>query len=576
MLKKLMSFIKGYKKETLLTPLFVTGEVILEVLIPYVMSDIIDVGIKNGDLKRILIAGAIMVTMAIVSLAFGVLAGRFAAVASVGFSKNIRRNLFYKVQDYSFLNIDKFSTSSLITRLTTDVTNVQNSYMMVLRIIFRAPIMLIAASIIAGTINLGLFCIFLAAIPVLAIGLFLIIKFAFPQFNNMLKKYDALNLKVQENLVGIRVVKAYVREDYETEQFKKASDELRRVEAKAEKLIVLNNPLMMLVMYSSIIALIWLGGIDIIAGGMQTGELFSFITYLSQILMSLMMISFIFVMLVLAKASAKRILEIMDEIPDINDDDADENLKVQKGSISFKNVSFKYGENSHNFVLENINLDIKPGETIGIIGGTGSSKSSLVQLIPRLYDISEGELLVDGHSVKEYKIENLRDSVAMVLQKNVLFSGTIKENLLWGNEKATDREIEHAMKVACAYDFVNSFPKGIETDLGQGGVNVSGGQKQRLCIARALLKNPKIMILDDSTSAVDTATDAKIREGLKNNFKDTTVIIIAQRVASVQDADRIIVMDDGKINAIGTNDELMKSNAIYKEIANSQKKGAEE
>ncbi|NMA66983.1 MAG: ABC transporter ATP-binding protein [Clostridiaceae bacterium] len=573
MFRKLLPCIGKYKKYAILTPIFVVIEVVLEVFIPFLMSKIVDVGIKNSDVEFIIRTGFIMVIMAILALGFGALHGRFAAVASVGFAKGVRKKLFDKIQDFSFSNIDKFTTPSLVTRLTTDVTNTQHSFMMVIRILVRAPIMLISATIISITINPDLSLIFLFAIPLLGFTLYFVASNAFPRFKMMLKAYDKMNASVQENLIAIRTVKAFVREDFENDKFIDAADTVRLAQKKAEKLIVWTMPVMQFVMYACIMAVSWFGGNMIINQRMTSGELLSYITYSTQILVSLMMISFVFVNIVLSRASISRILEIFDEKIDIDDKESNNELTVKNGSIVFDNVSFSYSKDKNNLTLESCNFTVKSGETIGIIGGTGSSKTTLVQLIPRLYDVLEGRILVGGHDVKEYSLKVLRDAVAMVLQKNVLFSGTIKENLKWGNENATDEEIIEACKIAQAYDFIMSFPNGFETELGQGGVNLSGGQKQRLTIARALLKKPKILILDDSTSAVDTETDRKIRHNLKENVSDTTVIIIAQRISSVSDADKIIVLDDGKINAIGTHEELLKTNSIYKEVYESQKKG---
>lgn len=575
MIKKLWSCVGDYKIYAFLSPITIIGEVLLEISIPFVMAKIIDVGVANGDVEYITKMGILMILMALISLSFGALAGKFAAIASTGFAKGIRKKLFDKIQDFSFANVDKFNTASLVTRLTTDVTNLQNSFMMIIRLLVRAPIMLICALFMSIYINAKLSLIFVIAIPFLGISLYLIASKAFPRFQDMLTKYDKMNGSIQENLVGIRVVKAFVRGDYEDNKFKESAAKVRDAQVKAEKLIILNMPIMQFCMYACMIAISWFGGNLIIKGNMQTGELMSFISYVTQILMSLMMISMVFVTLVLSRASLFRIIEVFDEEIDIKDKQ-NAITEVKDGSIIFDNVTFKYNKTSENYALENINLSIKSGETIGIIGGTGSSKSSLVQLIPRLYDVTEGAVLVGGKDVRDYHIESLRDSVAMVLQKNVLFSGTIKENLKWGNKNASDEEIVAACKAANAHDFIMSFPEKYNTDLGQGGVNVSGGQKQRLCIARALLKNPKIIILDDSTSAVDTTTDANIRKALKENLNDTTTIIIAQRISSVCEADKIIIMNDGSISAIGTHEDLLKTNDIYKEIYESQQKGVGE
>lgn len=576
MLKKLLSCVGEYKKYAILTPIVMLGEVAMEVLIPFVMALIVDKGINGSDTGYTIKMGLLMVLMALFSLACGALGGKFAAKAGMGFAKNVRKKLFDKVQDFSFANVDKFSTASLVTRLTTDVTNVQNTFMMIIRMAVRSPFMFIFALIMAISINAKLATVFIIAIPVLIISMALIISKAFPRFEKMLGKYDALNSRVQENLIGIRVVKAFVREKFEGEKFVASADDVRAAQVKAEKIVILGQPIMQISMYACIVAVIYFGGNMVIGGNMLIGQLSSFITYITQILMSLMMLSMIFVMTTISMASMHRIVEIFDEVPDINDDNADPALLPADGSIVFDNVSFSYAKDENNLNLKNIDLNIKSGETIGVIGGTGSAKSTLVQLIPRLYDVTGGKILVGGHDVRDYKIDNLRNEVAMVLQKNVLFSGTIRDNLRWGDENAADEEIIEACKQAQAHDFVMSFPDGYDTDLGQGGVNVSGGQKQRLCIARALLKKPKIVIMDDSTSAVDTATDAKIRRAFKTELADTTTIIIAQRISSVAEADRIIVLDDGNINAFDTHENLLKNNEIYREVYNSQQKGAEE
>ena len=576
MIKKLLSCLGEYKKYAILTPVVMIGEVLMEVSIPLIMAKIVDNGIGRSDINYTVKMGVIIVAMAVLSLICGVLGGKFAAKAGMGFARNIRKKLFDKVQDFSFSNVDKFSTASLVTRLTTDVTNVQNTFMMIIRMAIRSPFMLIFALIMAISINSKLAMVFLIAIPVLGIGVFVIIMNAFPRFEKMLSKYDALNSRVQENLIGIRVIKAFVREKFEGEKFVASADDVRLAQIRAEKLIILNQPLMQITMYSCIVAVIYFGGNMVVGGDLLIGELTSFISYITQILMSLMMLSMIFVMTTISMASMHRIVEVFDEVPDILDDDASEKLLPADGSIIFDNVSFSYANDKDNLTLSSINLNIRSGETIGVIGGTGSAKTTLVQLIPRLYDVLEGSVRVGGHDVRDYKLDNLRNEVAMVLQKNVLFSGTIKDNLRWGNENATDEEIINACKQAQAHDFIMSFPDGYETDLGQGGVNVSGGQKQRLCIARALLKKPKIVILDDSTSAVDTATDAKIRSAFRTELADTTTIIIAQRISSVADADRIIVLDDGKVDAFDTHENLIKTNEIYREVYNSQQKGAEE
>ena len=572
--KLLVGLEKRFKVSALVAPLLIMGEVLLEVLIPLIMARIIDVGISNHDVNYVVKYGLIMILAALASLGFGVFAGKYAAVASVGFARNIRRRLFNKIQDFSFGNVDKFSTSSLITRLTTDVTNTQNTFQMIIRMCIRSPFMFVSAIIMSFYINSKMALIFLAAIPLIAIPAAIIMKKAFPRFQEMMKNYDLLNGTVQENLIGIRAVKAFVREKDEIERFKIAANAVRTTQVKAEKLVILNMPIMQLVMYLSIIAILWFGGNFIIAGSMQVGELISFITYLTQILMSLMMISMIFVMLVISKASMNRIVEVLYEEVDIKSAEKSKAVSsVKDGSIKFENVSFSYDKQESTAVLRNINVDIKSGMTVGIVGGTGSSKTTFVQLIPRLYDVLSGKVEVGGVNVKDYELETLRNSVAMVLQKNVLFSGTIKDNLRWGNENATDEEIIAACKAASAHDFVSSFPDGYETELGQGGVNLSGGQKQRLCIARALLKQPKILILDDSTSAVDTATDAAIRKNLASTLNNTTKIIIAQRISSIQDADVIYVLDEGEIVDFGNHEKLLETCEIYKEVYESQLKG---
>lgn len=595
MIKNLLKYAGKYKWFALLSPLAIVLEVLIEVTIPLLMSVIVDCGIsgqpissKDSFIADILVnlgfanktgtdliisLGALMLGLACVSLICGAAAAFFAAKAGMGFGAELRFGIFKKIQDFSFANVDKFSTGSLITRMTTDINMIQNAFMMAIRLLVRSPLMFTMAIIMAFSINKKLSLIFMCIAPIMFTLILLIGSAAHKRFTKMFKKYDKFNTSIQENLIAIRVVKAFVRAKHEKDKFKISNNELKDASIFAEKLIILNGPIMSVSIYSCIILILWVGSKLILGGNMQLGDLMSFITYIQQIFMSLMMISMIFVMSVMAKTSMKRVSEVLEEKSDINDDSADENLKVKDGSIEFKNVSFKYSQNAENNVLKDIDFSIKSGETIGIIGGTGSAKSSLVQLIPRLYDVTEGEVTVGGENVKSYKLQELRDNVSMVLQTNVLFSGSIEENLRWGNENATMDEIRNAAKIAQADEFVMSFPDGYKTDLGQGGVNVSGGQKQRLCIARAILKNPKVLILDDSTSAVDTATDGKIREGMKNLLPETTKIIIAQRINSVQHADRIIVLDDGKIDDIGTHDELLSRNEIYKEVYISQQEG---
>ena len=576
MIKHLKPYLAKYRLPSLLAPLTVIVEVLLEIQIPFLMAKIVDQGITTRDLSYVFQIGAIMVLVALCSLLFGVLSGRFAAKGAMGFGSEIRKAVFDKIQEFSFANIDRFSTPSLVTRLTTDITNTQMAYMMVIRVLVRAPVMLVSATIMAAAINGDLVRVFLIVIPILAIALATMSTLAFPRFNAMLKKYDGLNAQVQENLIAIRVVKAFVRARYEKKKFAEANDSLMRASLAAEKIIILGMPIMMLTMYATIIAILLYGGNMIIGGTLLTGELLSFISYVTQILMSLMMIAQVFIMIVLSRSSVARIVEVLEEPISITDETASPSLTAEDGSIEYRNVSFKYQEDAAESILTGINFSIASGETVGIIGGTGSAKTTLVQLIPRLYDVTDGQVLVGGHDVRDYTLDHLRSVVAMVLQKNVLFSGTIRDNLKWGDENATDEEVIAAAKAACAHDFIMSFPEGYDTYLGQGGVNVSGGQKQRLCIARALLKKPKIIILDDSTSAVDTATDAAIREGFRQNLKDTTAIIIAQRISSVSDADKIIVLDEGRIDAIDTHENLLENNAIYREVFHSQQKGVEE
>ena len=573
MLKNVLQSVGEYKKDSLLAPVTVAIEVLFEVLIPFFMAELIDKGINTGDMTEILKYGALLVVLAMAALGFGVLSGHFAAVASAGFAKNLRKRMYYKVQDFSFLNIDHFSTSSLVTRMTTDITNVQNAYQMIIRVAVRAPIMLILAFAMAFRVNSELATIYLWVIPILGIALAFIMTHVHPIFVRVFKTYDKLNNVVQENVHGIRVVKSFVREDFEEEKFKTISSSIYKDFTKAEKMIAFNGPIMQICVYTCMILISWFGANLIVGGSMTTGELTSMFTYTMQILMSLMMLSMIFVMTIMSKASVERINEVLIEVPDISNPQ-NPVTKVSDGSIDFDHVSFSYSQNPDKLCLKDIDLHIKSGETIGIIGGTGSAKSSLVQLIPRLYDITSGTLKVGGVDVRDYDMEVLRDAVSMVLQKNVLFSGTIKENLRWGNKNATDEELVHACQLSQADDFIQTFPDKYDTYIEQGGSNVSGGQKQRICIARALLKKPAILILDDSTSAVDTKTDAMIQKAFIEEIPDTTKLIIAQRISSVQNADRIIVMDNGRIADVGTHEELLVSSKIYQEVYNSQVKGA--
>lgn len=572
-MRRLIGYIGKYKKYAIMTPLVMMGEVLMEILIPLVMAEMIDKGIMGSDVNYTVWMGVLMIVMAVVSLCFGALGSRFGAKAGMGFAKNVRKAVFEKVQSFSFSNVDKFSTASLVTRLTTDVNNVQMAFNMLIRMAFRAPVMMVGALIMAIKLNAQLATVFLIAMPVLGFGLYFIMSRAHPRFKAMLERYDALNSDVQENLIAIRVVKAFVREKYECDKFKDNAEAVRNAQYRAEKLVQLNQPLMQICMYGCIVSVLWFGGRMVIDGSFQIGALSSFISYISQILMSLMMVSMILMMTIISRASINRINEVLSEQPSISDADASDSLRVADGSIEFRNVSFSYGKDQQRPTLDGINVKIPSGTHVGVIGGTGSAKSTLVQLIPRLYEATQGEVLVGGRDVRDYKLHALRDDVAMVLQKNVLFSGTIADNLRWGNEHATQEELESACKSAQAHDFIMSFPDGYETELGQGGVNVSGGQKQRLCIARALIKKPKIVIMDDSTSAVDTATDARLREAIHRELKDTTSIIIAQRITSIADCDMIIVMDDGRIADVGTHDELMRTSEIYREVYQSQQKG---
>ena len=572
MIKKLAPYMKNYKKPLILAVLCAALEAIFELLIPLVMAQIVDVGITNKDIGYTIKMGLLMLCMALVSLSFGLMLSKFAAEAGQGFGAELRQAEYIKIQQYSFKNIEKFSTASLITRLTTDITMIQNSLTMGIKLLVRAPMMLICACILSVTISPQLAMIFLVSMPVLVISIGLIIKTVKPRFEEMQKKIDNINTIVQENLIGMRVVKSFVRQAKEREKFAKGNEDLVRASEGAFGIVVLNMPVMQVVVFASIIGILWFGGNMVYAGVLTVGKLTSFMTYSFQILMSLMMISMVLMMLSRSVASATRIIEVLEEESDINEP-ANPVMEVKNGDIEFRNVNFKYEDDSDENNLENINITIKAGETVGIIGSTGSGKTSLVQLIPRLYDVTGGEVLLGGVNVKDYHVETLRNQVAMVLQKNTLFSGTIAENLRWGNAEASEAQIEAAAASSCVDEFIDRLPGRYEMHIEQGGVNVSGGQKQRLCIARALLKNPKVLILDDSTSAVDTATDAKIRKAFAEDLKDTTKIIIAQRVNSVCEADKIIVMDDGKINDIGTHDELMERCEIYKDVYKSQQEG---
>lgn len=572
MIKRLSQCIREYKKDAILSPVYVLVESLLDVAIPFVMADLIDKGIDAGNMGLILRYGAILVGFALVALLFGALAGRSCARATAGFARNLRHDMFHHLQVYSFSNIDKFSAPGLVTRLTTDVNNVQNAFMMIIRTLIRCPAMLIFAMVMSFRINKEIAAIFLAVIPVLGIGLYLIIRRVHPVFTRVFKTYDALNGVVQENLSGIRVVKNFVREEHEIEKFDGISGKIYKDFSLAERIMSLNNPLMQSCIYACMILVSWLGAKQIVIGTMSTGNLMSFFTYIMQILSSLMMLSMVFVMITMSRASAERIVEVLEEQSDITNG-PDPVYEVKDGSIVFCDVSFSYAKRPDKEVLYNIDLEIASGQTIGIIGGTGSSKSSLVQLIPRLYDVTAGSVLVGGVDVRDYDLNTLRHNVAMVLQKNTLFSGTIKENLRWGNPDASDEELVRVCRLAQADEFIRSFPDGYDTYIEQGGTNVSGGQKQRLCIARALLRHPKILILDDSTSAVDTKTDALIGKAFREEIPDTTKIIIAQRISSVKDADQIIVMDNGSIHGRGTHEELLESNEIYREVYYSQQKG---
>ena len=570
--RKLLRSVREYKRESILTPLLVVMEVFMEVLIPLLMANIIDIGIMESDMGYIVKTGALLVLLAMVALVFGAKAGNLGAVASAGYAKNLRRDIFYKIQDFSFGNIDHFSTSGLVTRLTTDITNVQMAYMFTIRLLVRAPIMIVLSLIMTLTINVKVAVMMLITIPILGGTLIFIAKKAHPHFIEVFDEYDILNNTVQENVNAARVVKAYVRADYENEKFGKISTIVYNLFTRAEKIVAWNNPVMMFTMYVVVLVMVYIGGEDIVFGRMQTGELTSVIVYALQILMSLMMVSFVFVMIMIAEASSDRIKEVLDEVPEM-EDGADALTEVANGDIDFENVSFSYGGEGGNLSLKDVNLHIKSGQIVGIIGGTGSAKSTLVQLIPRLYDVTKGAVKVGGHDVRDYSLKALRDQVSVVLQKNVLFTGTISDNIRWGDENASDEDVQRVCKLAQADSFIQEFPGKYNTMIVEGGNNVSGGQKQRLCIARALLKKPKILILDDSTSAVDTRTDALIRQAFREEIPDTTKIIIAQRISSVEDADMIIVMDNGEINGIGTSEELLKTNEIYREVYESQVKG---
>lgn len=572
MIKKLLGSVREYKKTSILCPIFVMLNVLVESVIPLMMANLIDLGIDAGNMTYIIKIGLALVIASACSLTFDIIAGRFAATASAGFAHNLRKDMFFNVQNFSFSNIDRFSSASIVTRLTTDVTNVQNSYQMMIRMAVRSPITLVFSMLMAFTINPQLALVFMACIPVLGVGLYLIMSKAFPTFKRVFKTYDKLNAVVGENLHGIRVVKSFVREDFEVEKFKNISEDLYRDYSTAEKILSFNMPLMQFCVYTCMLLISWFGARLIVSGNLTTGQLMSLITYAMHILMSLMMLSMVFVMITMSRASAERIIEVLEERSDLTN--CEEPITdVKNGDISFKNVSFSYSNDTNKLVLSDVNLDIKSGETVGILGGTGSAKTTLVQLIPRLYDTTCGTLFVGGEDVRNYDINTLRSEVAMVLQKNILFSGTIKENLRWGNENATDEELVRVCKLAQADEFISKFPEGYDTHIEQGGTNVSGGQKQRLCIARALLKKPKILILDDSTSAVDTQTDASIRKAFREEIPNTTKLIIAQRVSSIQDANKIVVLDNGKISAIGTHDDLLKTCSIYQEVFYSQTKG---
>lgn len=572
MFRTILSQVKEYKKASFLTPVFMILEVVMETCIPFLMASIIDDGVEKGDMGHIYLVGGLMLVLAALGLFAGIMGGRFGAVASAGLAKNLRKKMFEKIQTYSFSNIDRFSTSSLVTRLTTDVTNIQNAYQMMLRMCFRSPFSLICAMVMAFTISPRLASIYLVAVIFLGICLFCIMSSATKYFQQAFPKYDDMNSSVQENVSAIRVVKAYVREDYETSKFHKASENIYKIFVRAEKNIIYNMPIMQLTVYSCILLISWLGAKMIVGSTLTVGQLTSLLAYCMNILMSLMMLSMVFVMITMSIASMKRVAEVIEEESDLKNPEEPE-YQVADGQIQFKHVNFAYTDGSQEYVLKDINLSIRSGETIGIIGGTGSAKTSLVNLISRLYDVTDGQVLVGGKDVRDYDMEALRNQVAVVLQKNVLFSGTILENLRWGDAQATEEECKRACRLACADEFIEKMPDGYNTYIEQGGTNVSGGQRQRLCIARALLKKPKVLILDDSTSAVDTATDAKIRKAFAEEIPDTTKLIIAQRISSVQHADRIIVMEHGTVDGFGTHEELMQTNKIYREVYESQTSG---
>ncbi len=573
MVKTLLKHVKEYKKDSLMTPMFMVLEVLMETMIPFLMASMIDNGVEVGDQAYIFKLAAMMLVLAVIGLWAGIMGGTHGAKASTGFAKNLREAMYNNIQTFSFSNIDKFSTAGLVTRLTTDVTNIQNAYQMILRMCVRAPINLTCAMILAFVINARIASIYLVAVVILACFLGLIIKFSMKHFTQVFKKYDDLNASVQENITAQRVVKAFVREDYEIDRFHKASGNIYNMFVKAESILAFNSPLMQFTVYSCILLISWVGANMIVVGDLTTGDLTSLLAYCMNILMSLMMLSMVFVMITMSIASGERICEVLNEKPDLANPEKPV-FEVQDGSIRFENVSFRYNQKSERPVLDDINLEIKSGETIGILGGTGSSKTSLINLISRLYDVSEGAVYVGGKDVREYDMETLRNNVAVVLQKNVLFSGTILENLRWGDENATEEDCKRVCKLACADEFISRMPDGYHTYIEQGGTNVSGGQKQRLCIARALLKNPKILILDDSTSAVDTATDAKIRHAFATQIPNVTKLIIAQRISSIQDADRIIVMENGRVDGVGTHEELIENNAIYREVYEAQTGGS--